>query len=667
MKMKKLWITTLSLCAALCFATGCGGNKEPAGSSPTESTPAENILYSFEVKATEGTDLFAAGLKIAVYKNGEKLTSMGVDNSGKRTKTLPADEYEVRLENANGETLYSTKTTKNADEAVELYYAFTPNAGAGEEYNHYQVAQGYYSAPLTQEGETYFSFKPTEAGTYRISSFGEADVLFRLYEGSDSFLNPTPADFADDKSENNLNFVYNFQVTPAEITNADGSFNNDFRTIFSVGYSDKAEMRTATACIIAIEYVSDDYDTDPLVQTVVLTKADPVLYNENDEVVPFGAQSGTLTPVPYNATFVYNETDRYYHLENENGPLVVMPFTVTPERLLDQPFNKIGNPDPNDPSDNATPATLHLTFVNPETGEKTVKEYNKLINEIYPSAVNADGVYPLTQEMYEFVYQFVMVAQNDINVENIPAELRWKAPFYYYATEEITDNKPDVSGWTGDVPTGGNGLIASPYTIIDGEYCAAFGSVSGVVYYSYTAQADGVITIATETAKSNLYLLRTNSFFSETTELLGNGTMEINVQKGDTLLIQICASDWEPLTIVFSITYCESEENFSVGTMENPYVLTVGATTVQGLNDVWYAFTPIQSGTYTFSTENTNSILSLYSSASTSALIKNSMNSNYGGIGAGFSVALQAGTTYYLQVSELSFESFTLVLNVKLN
>ena len=670
--MKKIILTALSVCAVGLCAAGAAACDNSGDDSPSASVPAQPITYTFQVKASVGVSLMEQDLKVVVYdKAGQALASLRLDDSGERTRNMLPDEYVVRLENADGETLYETTTTMSADEPVILYFASVPTKGSGSEYDAYQLQEGIYAVTLSGKTEIFYAFQPSKAGTYRIYSMGTADVAMQAYEGSDSFLHsPT---LYDDKSAADKNFVSNVQVSPSDLMGSDGVANDDFRKYFSVAYADKATDLSIGSCLLFIEYVSEEYSPDVIVENVKLTKADEALYDENGNVVPYGTQSGTLTPAQYNAEFVYNETDRYYHIGSKNGPVALMMFTKTPERLLDQPFNKIANPDPNDPADNANPATLHLTFTDPETGKLTVKEYNTLINEIYPSAVNEDGVYPLTQEMYEFLYQFVVVAQNDINVQNVPKELRWKAPCYYYETGEIVDNKPDVSDWTGDTPTAGNGGMKTPFVIANGNYVAAFGSASGIVYYTYSVAADGELTISTDNAKANLYIIKEGqasstsgtALDSETAEVIGAGSVVLTVKTGDTLSIQVATTDWNPAAIEFTVSYNESTSGGETdGSSERPYTITLGETTVSGINLVWYAFTPAESGTYTFSTLDDNTVLFLYHSTTDAVSFKDSKNPNYRGEGVGFHANLQAGTTYYLQVSEFSLEAFTLTVNI---
>ncbi len=670
--MKKIMLTALSACAVGLCAAGATACDNSGDGSPSSSVPAQPITYTFQVKASVGVSLMEQDLKVVVYdKNGQALASLRLDDSGERTRSMLPDEYTVRLENADGETLYETVTTTSADQPVILYFASSPTQGSGDEYDAYQLQEGVYSVTLLGKTEIFYAFQPSKAGTYRIYSVGTADVAMQAYQGSDSFLHsPT---LYDDRSAADKNFVSNVQISPSDLTNGDGSANTAFRSYFSVAYADKATDLSISGCILCIEYVSEEYSPDAIVETITLTTADEALYDESGNIVPYEKQSGTLTPAQYNAEFIYNEADRYYHIGSKNGPVALMMFTKTPDRLLDQPFNKIANPDPNDPADNANPATLHLTFTDPETGKITVKEYNKLINEIYPSAVNEDGVYPLTQEMYEFLYQFVVVAQNDINVQNVPKELRWKAPCYYYETGEVSDNKPDVSDWTGDIPTAGNGGMNAPFVIANGTYMAAFGSASGIVYYTYSVTASGELTVSTDNEKANFYIVKEgqasstsgSALESETAEIIGAGSVTLTVKTGDTISIQVATTDWNPAAIQFTVSYNESTSGGETdGSTERPYTLSLGETNVSGVNSVWYAFTPAETGTYTFSTTDDNSVLHLYASTAGGSSLKDSINSNYRGEGVGFHANLQAGTTYYLQVSELSFEAFTLTVNV---
>lgn len=658
--MKKLVSILLSLGAigAISCTVGCGDK-------PADSSPAEPIKYSFKVLSNSGVQLSEKNLKIVVYrKDGTKVASLGVDDSGERSKTLTPDTYTVCLENEAGETLYTTTTQLTCNTPVSLYLFNQPTGGTGDSQDQFEITNGYYNVPLSKYGATYYAFTPSKTGTYRITSIGSADVAYAEYDASEEYLNPAPVHTLDDNGSD-VNFVYEFDVNPTEFNSMEGS--GFYKVYFSVGFADKATDTSATSSIISVEYVNANYNDagtpEFTYSTVTLTQADEALYNADGEIVPFASQAGVLTPLAYNATIVYNETDRYYHVGSANGPLVVMPFTVTPERLLDRPFNKIGNPDPNDPTDNANPSTLHLTFTDEVNYTVTVKEYNTLINEIYPAAVNADGVYPLTEEMREFLYQFVVVAENDISVKNVPMELRWKAPLYYYETGTVEDDRPDVSNWNGAKPTSGAGTKASPYTIGLGEFNAPFGSVSGIVYYTYTSNADGYVTLSTEADNAVIFFTNETvtvngdiiSSNSENGDIYGKGAYSLEVSNGSVLTIQVCTNDWNSAAIPFTLEFStEKPVNTTLGGMGNPYALQMGETKVDSKGEifVFYAVTITETASYTFTSYNSNAVLTLRANSAFGKNVK-----TYEGEGS-FTVTLEAGTTYFLQVNAASQPNF---------
>ncbi len=663
--MKKHLLTIFSIGAALCFATACGAQNQT--STPDESTPAEPVKYTFKVLAASDVALSEADVKIAVYNpDGSKLGSMRLDSSGERSQTLTPAEYTVRLEDKNGDTVYETKTDLIAENDVLLYYLESPASGEGNDGLPYQIDNGYYPVTLAKNASVFYAFTPTEAGTYRIRSIGSADVQLHRHDGSEMWINPAPSETVDDSD--GVNFSYEFQVTSTDLTSING--NGNYQLYFSVEYADKAADFSAST-MLYVDKISDDtssvtppVDDNPTV--ITLTTADEVLYDENGNVLPFGTQEGALTPLPYNAELIYNEADRYYHYGSENGALVVMPFTVTPTRFLDEAFNVIGNPELNE---NALPSTLHLTFTDETTGKVTVKEYNTLINEIYPSAVNGDGMYPLTQEMYEFVVAYT-AANSSEKVSIIPADLRWKAPLYYYETGTPTDDRPDVSDWANDKPTSGNGSQTNPYVIGLGDYCAPFGAMFGTVYYTYTVEQDGFITVSTEDTKATLavvyeYSVKNGDEFTATTEsgdIFGAGAYTFdNVVKGGKITLQICASDWKSAKLPFSLTYsAEKPKDETLGSADKPYTLTLGETTAKSegtTSMLLYSITPTATGTYTFSTTNQDAQIYIWKNkiwGSQVACVSNAKSKT---------VTLEAGTTYYIGVCEGVSMSFTVVFN----
>lgn len=664
--MKKTLLTFLSICAVGCLATACGKTSD-SSSTPDSTTPAEPVQYTFQVLAPSDVALGDVGAKLAVYNpDGTLAGTMRLDNSGKRERTLAPAEYTVRLQNENGDTMYEAKTDLTGEKDVLLYYLESPASGEGYDSVPYQIDNGYYAVSLAKSTSVFYAFTPQTAGTYRICSIGSADVQLHRHDGSEVWINPVPSTTVDDTD--GVNFSYEFQVTPDNFASLEG--NGDYQLYFSLEYADKATDFSTTQTMLYVDKISDDYDSatspeDDTPTIITLTKADEALYDDAGNVVPFGAQAGTLTPLPYNAQLVYNETDRYYHYGSKDGALVVMPFTVTPTRLLDVAFNVIGNPTLNE---NALPSALHLTFTDETTGKKTVKEYNALIDEIYPSAVNGDGMYPLTEEMYEFVNAYVAANVSE-KIAFIPAELRWKAPLYYYETGTPVDDRPTLSGWTGNQPTSGNGTQSSPYAIGLGDYCAPFGPTFGVLYYTYTVEQDGFITVSTDAEKATIamlyeYSVTSGDEFTATTEsgdILGAGTYTFNnVVQGGKILLRVCASDWKSGKLPFTISYsAEAPKDEALGSKDKPHTLTLGETTAQGKDTiyVWYAFTATETASYTFSTSNPDASIEIYKNKAFGTRVK--VLSGAGNI----TVTLEAGTTYYIGVSEGVNMSFNVVFH----
>ncbi|MBO5334686.1 MAG: hypothetical protein J6A87_01795 [Clostridia bacterium] len=665
--MKKILLTFLSVCAVGCVATACGKTNDDSSSTPDSTIPATPVQYTFQVLAASDVALGDVGAKLAVYNpDGSLAGSLRLDNSGKRERTLMPAEYIVRLQNENGDTVYETKTDLTGEKDVLLYYLEAPASGEGYDSVPYQIDNGYYSVSLAKNASAFYAFTPKKAGTYRIRSIGSADVQLHRHDGSEVWINPAPSLTVDDSD--GVNFSYEFQVTPNDLASLNG--NGDYQLYFSMEYADKATDFSAAQTILYVDKISDDYDVetppeDDAPTVITPTKADEALYDGEGNVVPFGAQEGTLTPLPYNAQLVYNETDRYYHYGSKDGALVVMPFTVTPTRLLDVAFNVIGNPTLNE---NALPSTLHLTSTDEATGKVTITEYNTLINEIYPSAVNGDGMYPLTQEMYEFVTAYVAANASE-KVALIPADLRWKAPLYYYETGTPVDDRPDVSDWTGNQPTSGNGSQNSPYVVGLGDYCAPFGPTFGVVYYTYTVEQDGFITVSTDAEKAAIamvyeYSVTNGDQFTATTEsgdIAGaNAYTFDNVVKGGKILLQICTSDWTSAELPFSIRYsAQKPKDESLGSADKPYALTYGETTAvsEGKTILYYVFTPTETGTYTISSDHPDLFLYVRQGTANGTIVKKLFGKGK------ISFNLTAGESYYIAVSEGVNKYFSILFN----
>ena len=182
----------------------------------------------------------------------------------------------------------------------------------------------------------------------------------------------------------------------------------------------------------------------------------------------YGEQEGTLTDVPVDgtATVVYNATDKFYHLNSEDGPVVVVFLTKSLANGRFSTFDGsslvyIDKADGGryslilDTTSDKTSLTYGNTYDDYRIMLRGFADYNYKPNSsggydaeiptniteehYYAKYVNNDGVYPLTEELKVFLQ--AMAAAYPNNVPESAAEgSEWLFACKYYA-EEI---KPPV-------------------------------------------------------------------------------------------------------------------------------------------------------------------------------------------------------------------------------
>ena len=279
------------------------------------------------------------------------------------------------------------------------------------------------------------AFKPTKAGKYTASVKGEALAYVSL--GKTTFID-TPVDSALYVK----NASYSTKVTPDAL----GS------TIY-FAVSVKAESYPAN---IDLQIVLDKEITNTT--NVVSANGEIAKYT-------FADSSKELTPVEMSsATTLVKGSDGYYHLGTADGPVVVVMLT---EQLDSFRFGEAAALAYFEMSDIPAKYVFDVTSAqdkeNLEKGN-TFNDYRLLIrgfNEYdqepgmfgmvnvipetlenencYAANVNADGVYPLNQDLYDFLLAFgnanhdIIYWQVDMSTE---AGCEWMFPLYYYGEKE---------------------------------------------------------------------------------------------------------------------------------------------------------------------------------------------------------------------------------------
>ena len=410
---KKLTLIVLAvLCIVACVGVlvACNDDTKPTG-----------VEYTVTVLNPDNTA--ASDVSVTVKKSGAILgTPVKTNAEGKVTFTLAEDDgYTVTLstlpahcEVAEGTNLALSKDGLTVKLAEEYHYTIK----LFNEDNEPFVAEGVFVAicTMTAQGGTGVCLPPVAVGN---------DGVAKIYAAKGN---------------------YKIKV---EGLGEDYYFNSDKDGYLDGGYfSDTDTSKTPTQEIV-IFHVSEE--TNNVVEV-------------KEQLAQFPDQDGkVLVGVDYTASLVYNETDKSYHIGTANGPQVVVLLTkADTERFglggalayfeLVNVNAKVANY-VFDATPEGSPSYVKVTndyrtflrgFVNyqqtPSMQGYTLSIPKDIDTETYYTKyVNKDGVYPLTQELKDFLEVF---CKDEYNAYNIKVQLGstdvkpanyWLFPCYYYA------------------------------------------------------------------------------------------------------------------------------------------------------------------------------------------------------------------------------------------
>lgn len=366
MKKFKGFIAIILVVCMLASFTACGGEK----------------TYKVTVKDALGNP-YTSGVVVNFMQNGEKVGMQACDENGVATKKLPKGEYTVSLSFTDSETEYyydeSTKVTASENE-IDLILAYKTSEPitlyvGSNELEAYDVSVGCTYVELTNENRNYFLFTPKEAGNYEFSIIGDAKTEIGYY-GAPHFV-----------QSNNVAEVVNNKFTISVSASMIGTGESGTST-YVIGVD--ALDADSKNCILAINRLGD----------AIKTLADEpwTIYKKTVELSEYTLPAGKeikefdLTASTDTYKFVFNKNDGFYHLNSENGPLVLVrlaedcDYIACFQTMLDRSGVTKYFFDEND------------EFVKKESYSECLLEYIEYVDE-------AEGVYPLTEDLKYIIQQ----------------------------------------------------------------------------------------------------------------------------------------------------------------------------------------------------------------------------------------------------------------------
>ena len=318
-RMKALTLAFVMLLTLLLCA--CGGNTVPT----VQSTPGSKTAhYKVTVIGVDGQP--ATGVVVKFMAGGEQVAMQTLDMTGVATKELNRGNYTVELMFLDTKKSYYYDTTDLTLTANKTELTIRLAHGLGEEketivvgevdHEAYYVQPGRTYVTLTAGVKTYFLFKPTEPGVYRVSTAD--NQYFVGYYGMPHFVQ------SDDVSERRDGNAVIFHVSPDMIGNEETGTTILVIGVENTGSSDVQTMLQLerTGAYVNQEIPIQVYETTAALNPWKLSDHPGTVVTQFDLTAETGAY-----------TFV-KDADGFYHLGTVDGPLVVVFLGRNAEQYL---------------------------------------------------------------------------------------------------------------------------------------------------------------------------------------------------------------------------------------------------------------------------------------------------------------------------------------------
>ncbi len=365
-KFKSILAIILIFCMLFSF-TACGGDK----------------TYKISVKDALGNP-YTSGVVVEFMQNGNKVGMQACDENGVATKKLPKGEYTISLSftDSDVEFYYDENTTVTASQnEIDVILAYKTSEKptmlyiGSSEFEAYDVTVGCTYVELTNENRNYFLFTPKEAGTYEFSVIGDVKTAIGYYGAPHFVQENSAAEVVDNK--------FTVSVSASMIGTGDSG-----TSVYVIGID--ALDADSKNCILAINRLGD----------AIKTLADEpwTIYEKTAELSEYTLPAGKelkefdLTASTDTYKFVFNKVDGFYHLNSENGPLVLVrlaedcDYIACFKTILDRSgVSKYFFDDKGE-------------FVKKESYSECLLEYIEYVDEV-------EGVYPLTEDLKYIIQQ----------------------------------------------------------------------------------------------------------------------------------------------------------------------------------------------------------------------------------------------------------------------
>ena len=521
-KLLALTFATLS-CAALAVATGCKDKPESSDSSPTPHVHAwvEGTAIQEATNAADGVmqyvcdcgetktdtahywiwtkradpDCDTDGVKDGVCQHCQTTTTAAIT---KRGHDYGNDGVCVRCEDGKDNPIFPQGGTPHY---IDILDENSDIEGSGDAYDRYQLKEGYYTLDMGKDSQVWLSFSAKKTGQYALYATEAATgVTVARYDASAQYVaedTPYPARVLDGGK-------FYSTVNASELY-----YHTEWRATFCIKASEETTVKFRFVRIADAAWTPKNV-YDPVIPVEI-----------NGKTAPNPNAGESKVEVPYTSSYYFDQTLGYYRMGTANNPgsVIYAAITSTPARQLSEfAFNTIQ-------AESGTFVLALYIGVNAD-GDYLLRNYIPFImnckdnsdistekdptKNCYENFVNSDGLYPVTQELHDFLDLYTRKNKP----YNIPDDIwenqrenAWLSACYYYdnltpGTEEypfeLTEGNNPISIAKRDFYYGifkGDGV----YTIAsdDENLCVQVGNTSYKGPFSITFEASSVGRIFT--------------------------------------------------------------------------------------------------------------------------------------------------------------------------
>ena len=356
-KAKKILALLLATLLVAGLLSACGGGE---------------AAYSVQIVDAAGKPV-TSGVVVKFLQGGTQAGMQVVNENGVAEKTLPKGDYTVELQFTDSEAVYKYDTSDLTLSPGKTQLQIVLNFGLseetqtlvveGKEFEARSVTAGGTEITLDGEDSSYFLFAPTESGTYEFSLSG-SDAAIGYY-GAPHFVQQTSAAEVKDNK-------FTVSVRPDMIGTG-----NTGTTVLVIGVA----AGEGSAVLLIQRIGEHEWTVADEPWTTYEPTHTPTAYTfPGTPVKEFDLTAPSYTLVA--------DAKGFYHLDSENGPLVLVRLGKNAEVQYLDPYETI----------------LEHTGVNryfyDDSGEFLRKENYADCLMTYIGCVDKDtGLYPLTEDL----------------------------------------------------------------------------------------------------------------------------------------------------------------------------------------------------------------------------------------------------------------------------